>query len=405
MKTLTEEQKENLKFYIQKFKEFLDTSEGKEFKEEVEYKKKILSRLLAKDHILNLTEDEFVQVIKNLWSFNTMWGNVEFKANEIIKTNGIQKIRKELNNLLYGPEPLDIRIDNFRNNIKGLAVASISEILLFIFPDKYGIWNYVPAHALTFLKIDLLSGKIRSGDDWWKIKSGSDYLKCVEVFELIKNELKNSGLENANFIDAQSFLFFITRKIAKDSEKEEEPRSKKQEIQIVGTDSIKIEKIMKKVEDLTHTDIQGILIELGNLLGYDTYVADPSKTYNGRKLGELATLKDIPNFTYERIVETAKYIDVIWFKDEFPIFCFEIENTTGVTKGLLRLYQIRHMKDAKFFVIAPKDILAKFKLEINKDPFRTIKNRYIFRSYDSLVDIYNSSVAYYKKRDEFFNSE
>jgi len=31
-------------------------------------------------------------------------------------------------------------------------------------------------------------------------------------------------------------------------------------------------------------------------------------------------------------LDTIKHIDVIWFQDEFPVCCFEIEHTTGVTQ-------------------------------------------------------------------------
>ena len=144
------------------------------------------------------------------------------------------------------------------------------------------------------------------------------------------------------------------------------------------------------------------MLELGNLLGYDTYVADPSKKYKSTTLGNLATLKEIPEFTYRRLLDTVKNIDVIWFEEEFPKFCFEIEHTTGVTMGLLRLYQIRKITNAKFFIIAPQDIISKFQTEISKDPFHQIRERYIFRSYLQLVEMFEQASAYYKLKDKFF---
>jgi len=80
-------------------------------------------------------------------------------------------------------------------------------------------------------------------------------------------------------------------------------------------------------------------------------------------------------------------------------------HATGVTLGLLRLYQIRKITEAKFFVIAPEDIISKFQTEISKGPFHQIRERYIFRSYHQLVDMFNCALIYHKLKDEFFNEE
>ncbi|MBI5389086.1 hypothetical protein HZB01_01770 [Candidatus Woesearchaeota archaeon] len=116
-------------------------------------------------------------------------------------------------------------------------------------------------------------------------------------------------------------------------------------------------------------------------------------------------MNEIPPFTHPRLLDTVKNIDVIWFDEEFPKFCFEVEHTTGVRDGLLRLYRVRKITDAKFFVIAPKDIISKFQTEISKDPFHQIRDRYVFRSYNELVDIFKSSFVYHKLKDIFFNDK
>lgn len=151
------------------------------------------------------------------------------------------------------------------------------------------------------------------------------------------------------------------------------------------------------VSRLTHSDVQGILVELGNLLGYKTYVADPSKIYKNRTLAEWATLTEIPPFTYPRILKTVKQIDAIWFRNEgneFPVACFEVEHTTGVTKGLLRLYQIKGL-GCKLFIVAPKNVRSKFETEVDKTPFYEIKERYLFRSYEQLTAFFELAKKYH----------
>ena len=55
------------------------------------------------------------------------------------------------------------------------------------------------------------------------------------------------------------------------------------------------QKVEKKAQ-FKHEEIEGMLIELGNLLGFDTYCADKSKIYNGTPLSEITSLKNIPHF-------------------------------------------------------------------------------------------------------------
>ena len=152
---------------------------------------------------------------------------------------------------------------------------------------------------------------------------------------------------------------------------------------------------------LSHEEAQIALLETGNLLGFDTYTADPSKERHGIRLGDLAGLKDLPAFTYERLLKTVRQIDVIWFKDGFPRYCFEVEHTTGVRDGLLRLYQIKELSIDKFFIIATQDVIAKFKIEIMKDPFYRIKERYDFKTYEELFSLHNAVVKYNDQKNRF----
>ena len=66
-------------------------------------------------------------------------------------------------------------------------------------------------------------------------------------------------------------------------------------------------------EIFTHSYYQGIIVELGNMHNYTTYVPnqDKNKKFLERKLSELTTEPELPNFTYESIANRAKTVDVI----------------------------------------------------------------------------------------------
>lgn len=162
---------------------------------------------------------------------------------------------------------------------------------------------------------------------------------------------------------------------------------------------------MPRVEDdeeATHSDIQAKLLLIGSYLGYRTFTPDKSKKSRYGKLGDLNSEKDIPSdYVPDRQIATVKNIDVIWFdQDGLPTHCFEVEHSTDVTKGLLRLYQIRKLR-IKMFIVAASKAKNKFEAELKKDPFHQVKEEYIFKTYLELEDFFDSVRRFTLLKDSF----
>lgn len=157
-------------------------------------------------------------------------------------------------------------------------------------------------------------------------------------------------------------------------------------------------------EELTHTDVQAKIILIGNFLGCRTYTPDKSKQSKYGVLGELCTDREIPaDYLPARQLETVKNIDVIWFdEDGLPTHCFEVERTTDITKGLLRLYQIRKLR-IKMFIVSSNAAKRKFETEVHKDPFFQIKSEYLFRTYLELDDFLGTVKRFTETRTIFLN--
>src|SRR5690242_4848913 len=75
---------------------------------------------------------------------------------QITSTKWSQKIKDELKKLLYDTGSIIERYNNFKNNIKGFGPSSISEILHFVFPEKYCLWNEKPKTVLPIINLDIL---------------------------------------------------------------------------------------------------------------------------------------------------------------------------------------------------------------------------------------------------------
>lgn len=153
---------------------------------------------------------------------------------------------------------------------------------------------------------------------------------------------------------------------------------------------------------LTHSDIQAKLILIGSYLNYRTYTPDRGKQSIYGTLGELCSEKEIPADSIPKLsVETVRYVDVIWFDDEgYPTHAFEVEHTTDITKGLLRLYQIHKLK-IRMYIVAEEESRIKFNKEVQKNPFLKIKQEYIFKNYQELDEFFESVKNFTQVQEKF----
>lgn len=121
-----------------------------------------------------------------------------------------------------------------------------------------------------------------------------------------------------------------------------------------------------------HGYLEGMLIEIGNMKGFDTYTPDKNIIFNGKRLSEITHYDTIPKFTYLDRLKKILQIDVIWFKDGYPVKTFDVENSTDFTKALLRCYQLKYFKTT-YFMVAEKKKENIFKDRITTEPFNEIK--------------------------------
>lgn len=151
---------------------------------------------------------------------------------------------------------------------------------------------------------------------------------------------------------------------------------------------MEISKNPKKEENINHSYYQGVLVEWGNILGFETYVPpqDKNKKYLEKPLKELAKLKEVYNFTYEEKIRIIKTIDVIWFNSrKFPEYVFEVEHTTDFQNSLIKFFELQDFS-VKMNIVAPREREEEFKDKISRDAFDSIKKRITFIGYDNLQD-------------------
>ncbi len=152
------------------------------------------------------------------------------------------------------------------------------------------------------------------------------------------------------------------------------------------------------IEPQTHWEAIYYIVKAGNLLGYKTYVADPSRSAFETKLGEIATLKDVPPIL-KSAPEIAR-VDAIWYRPQPPVVFFEVEDGGTMREALHRLYNAMAF-DARFFIVSPMENLAKFEKWVRTAPFKEFEDRYNFRTYTDLFEFYKEAQKFTAMHSRF----
>jgi hypothetical protein len=142
-------------------------------------------------------------------------------------------------------------------------------------------------------------------------------------------------------------------------------------------------------EPRTHSEIQAKLRDIGIFEGYDVWVADRGARWNDEALGT-GCLTDLPVVAADRTRTVMKNIDVIWFRrgTGHPVRFFEIEHSTSVYSGLLRMNDVMiDFPITEAFIVGNGDkTQRKFEREITRRTFEQsrLKDVTQFLRYDQV---------------------
>ncbi len=124
-----------------------------------------------------------------------------------------------------------------------------------------------------------------------------------------------------------------------------------------------------------HVEIQYLLLKFGSGMGFDIWVArnDRNREINHKKLSEHFKLKDsLPLQFDDATNKTIEYIDVLWLKGNAIVAAFEVESTTSIYSGLLRMSDLIAMQpniNIPLYLVAPDERRDKVFTEINRPTF------------------------------------
>jgi len=158
---------------------------------------------------------------------------------------------------------------------------------------------------------------------------------------------------------------------------EANPRGPK--IQIVTESTVEPE-ILNDSEVPTHTQVQWLLAKIGRKLGCRIWIAanDQNKEWQGKRLSDLS-LKDMPHLGMvdSDVQRRISLIDVLWIKGNNQIAgAFEVEQTTSIFSGLLRLSDLVVLVpilNFPLYIVSPRKRMEQVKSELSRPTFQYLE--------------------------------
>lgn len=128
-----------------------------------------------------------------------------------------------------------------------------------------------------------------------------------------------------------------------------------------------------------HTEIQYRLVKLGADMGFDVHVArnDQSRVWNGHRLGDMPHRREQLPQQFDPVTNrTIELIDVLWLDGNAIVAAFEIESTTSIYSGLLRMSDLVARQpniSVPLFLVAPEERREQVIRQVNRPTFERMK--------------------------------
>ena len=244
-----------------------------------------------------------------------------------------------------------------------------------VFPYRFNVEVIYKLEPETAIPIQLLKDqlsifkKLKSPKAWSGFFRGSPAQFSAEdgqVFvEAIKNAMTNPCKRE---YDVKKYL-----------QHRQTYDSKLGVVTVPSEDDVESDGKVSEFPKTTHEEIQYLLLKLGSDLGLNVWVAknDRNKDLNG------IYFRDIPNFINvlprqfdEATNRTIELIDVLWLNRDAIVAAFEVEHTTAIYSGLLRMSDLVSMQPnikINLYMVAPDERRDKVFTEINRPTFARLK--------------------------------
>lgn len=303
----------------------------------------------TRERILEMNQEEIYKYISPLWAM-LIWGNKHYVVNKILEDNGEEHFKRQLAHLVWSEKSIGERWNQFRESIKGMGPAMISEILCKTHPEKYMIWNRRAQVGLHYLEI----GDLPKYDYQM---TGTRYEHLCEVSKNIANELTAAGFEDSSLLAVD---YFIWREL----QVEENLSKLKLHAQ---EDNSPPEPETSQEAEFIHDEVRDKLRNIGQWLGFQASIE-------------------------QKVAEGSK-VDTIWESTignlGRVIYVFEVQTKGSIDSLLLNL--LKSLKNpAVQGVVAVSDKLQLEKIERHAMDLPNLNDKLKYWNYEEILNVHEN---------------
>jgi len=252
------------------------------------------------------------------------------------------------------------------------------------FPERLAVRPIVMLDPEYGIPMDTLKGKVEffkddSDQQYFKgfLRGSPNKFQKKEDGELIANLLKEVERNPVSRpFDSKLFDRIPLYKVSQKGKGSAKPKV----VSVPDEEEHSLPEVAPKTETETqyttdHVMIQYRLLSLGAEMGLDVWVArnDRSKVYSGKTLGSLPRMvQELPAQFNDATQRTIELIDILWLKGNSIIAAFEVESTTSIYSGLLRMSDLLALQpnlNIKLYLVASDERHNKVKQEILRPTF------------------------------------
>lgn len=136
----------------------------------------------------------------------------------------------------------------------------------------------------------------------------------------------------------------------------------------------------RDANDRSHTAVQRWLRDLGLALGYEVHIAvnDRNRDCGAGRLGEGCLAELPPPLRAAPGADAVRLIDVLWIKGDDVVAAFEVEHSTSIYSGIVRLMDLSFGAPAavarELFIVAPDDREPEVRAQVRRPAFRGVSD-------------------------------
>ncbi|MDR1182159.1 MAG: hypothetical protein LBL13_09310 [Bacteroidales bacterium] len=295
-----------LKQHIATYKKWTRSNSEQAHQEQIERRSLSLEyQAYTKERMLGMTEEDIYEYIAPLWAM-LLWGNKKYVIDKLIANNGLEQLRKQLANLVWGTDKLENRWNEFRKKIKGMVPAMMSELLCKTHPNDCALWNRRALVAFNYLEIYSLPRY----DYQFNGKMYSYLCEQAKSIAKIMNE------EQIPAVDLLTVDYFIWQEL------QVQDNLSKISFNEISKAAEQVKPIPAKEAEFIHNDIRDKLAEIGRWLGFNTEI--------------------------EKKVADGAVVDAVWEviigNMGRVIYVFEVQTSGSIDSLLLNLMKAKNNK-------------------------------------------------------------